>query len=264
MRDRILYFLLIVIIFISCNKQNKFPEPVTSPVDTEIVKLQGSLLNGFKNEVDAQNKFFGQAVNPENIVSIQQDYRAKNENFDLGKFETSWENFRNEAENGLGSYDAAQKWFEITGLLFQLTGKVVYADELERIAYTNFFGTANENNLKNALVPYIFTRNVDHIHVNLFTPAEISYEHSLGGHVEIIQNTDFPRSGSIKLHFSMETKRYLEVFIRIPGWAKDVSVEVKGVKYFAGPGNYCKVAKKWKEGDVVEIEIPVANRPDYL
>lgn len=264
MRARILFFFLIVILFVSCKMQHKFPEPVTRPVEPEIVNLKDGFFSGFEKGDDSQNKKSGKEIYPESLVSLQDEYITKDERFDLRKFEEEWQNFRNETASDIQEKEAIQKWFEITGLLFQLTGNAVYAEELERIAFTNFFGTANESELESMIGPYIFTRNVDHIHVNLFIPAEISYNHSLGGDVGITQETDFPRSGSIKLHFSMETKRYIEIFVRIPGWTKEASVEVKGVKYFAVPGNYCKVAKKWKEGDVIEIEIPLADKPRYL
>ena len=262
MRTRILFFILIVIIVSSCSQ--RFPEPVTSPVESEIVNLKDSLFSGFETGDDTQTMESGNEIYPENLESIQDGYITKDERFDLRAFEEGWQNFRNEMGSGTGGKEATQKWFEITGLLFQLTGNAVYAEELERIAFTNFFGTANENELEKMIEPYVFTRSVDHIHVNLFTPAEISYNHSLGGDVGITQETDYPRSGSIKLHFSMETKRYIEIFVRIPSWADDASVEVKGVKYFAVPGNYCKVAKKWKEDDVVEIEFSVTGKPQYL
>jgi DUF1680 family protein len=62
----------------------------------------------------------------------------------------------------------------------------------------------------------------------------------------------------------METKRYIELWIRIPEWAHNASVTVKGVKYLSQPGSYSRVAKQWKEGDVVEVELPLQNVPGYL
>lgn len=264
MRARTLFFFFIFIVFVSCSKRHKFPEPVTRPVESEIVNLKDGFFSGFKTDDDTQKMKAGKEIYPESLAVFQQEYNAKDESLDLRKFEEEWQNFRNETASDIQGKEATQKWFEITGLLFQLTGNAVYAEELERIAFTNFFGTANKSELESMIEPYIFTRSVDHIHVNLFAPAEISYNHSLGGNVSIIQETDFPQRGSIKLHFSMEIKRYIEIFVRIPGWANEASVEVKGVKYFAVPGNYCKVAKKWKEGDVIEIEFPVTEKPRHL
>jgi len=98
----------------------------------------------------------------------------------------------------------------------------------------------------------------------MFIPSEISYSHSMGGEVKIWQETNYPQSGSVRVNFSMTEKQYIEVFIRIPSWAEDASVEVNGVKYFAPPGSFSKISKKWKEGDVVEIEFPISKKPDYL
>ena len=81
------------------------------------------------------------------------------------------------------------------------------------------------------------------------------------GEVTFRQETDYPKSGSVKLYFGMTERRYIELFIRIPSWAEGTHVNVKGVKYFADPGSYCKILKKWKEGDVVDIEFPINKKP---
>jgi DUF1680 family protein len=105
----------------------------------------------------------------------------------------------------------------------------------------------------------VLTKNGDHIYVNLFNPVEINYQHSLGGEVTFRQETTYPESGSVRLHFDNAENRYIELYIRIPEWAEGTSVVVKKVKYFTQPGSYCVIAKKWKQGDVVEIELPIEN-----
>jgi DUF1680 family protein len=62
----------------------------------------------------------------------------------------------------------------------------------------------------------------------------------------------------------METKRYIELFIRIPEWAEEATVIEKGVKYVATPGSYCQITRKWSEGDMVEINFPTEKMPEYL
>lgn len=196
------------------------------------------------------------------LIDFQQMYFQKDEGFELEKFLASWQEFKNNPSLHQLTHQENLQWFHVTGFLFQLTGKVSFAEELEKIAWNSFSGHPH---VFNSLVsPYIFTKNVDHIHINLFLPNEIRYEHTLGGEVKIVQESDFPESGNIKINFSMEIKRYIEVFIRIPTWAEGASVTVKGVKYFAQPGQYSIIAKKWKEGDVIDIEFPLENLPDYL
>ncbi len=223
-----------------------------SPLKNEFITEQ-------KNLQAATGEMFA-ALNE--LSGFQQMYLQENEEFELEKFLASWQKFKNNTSSHQLTQEENLQWFQITGFLFQLTGEARFAEEMEKIAWNSFAG---ESQLFDSLVsPYIFTKNVDHIHINLFLPKEISYQHTLGGGVKIAQKTSFPESGSIRINFNMEIKRYIEVFVRIPVWAEGTSVTVKGVKYFAQPGQYCIIAKKWKEGDVIEIEFPHENLPDYL
>ena len=145
-------------------------------------------------------------------------------------------------------------WIEITGFLLEITGKPVYAEALQQISSNENIGLS-ESDTKTAgqlLMPCIFTKNVDHIFVNLFVNSSVEYVHSLGGQVKITQ--ELTGSGRLLLKFSTTEKRYIEVNILIPTWATNATVTEKNVKYVATPGEYCLIARKWKEGDVVEVK----------
>lgn len=257
-----LFFLGVIFQFtLACSNQVKFPEMVTQPVIKNGEEIYA------EKEIGAGEKVFQNGnveiqTDLQLLISFHQKYFQKNEEFDLENFITNWEKFHQSTRLSQLNQQEVIHFFQMTGFLFQLTGEAKFAEEMEEIAWESF---RNKPQFFDSLIsPYIFTKNVDHIHVNLFLPAEISYEHTLGGAVKIMQETDFPESGSIRLNFSMEIKRYIEVFVRIPAWAEGASVTVKGVKYFAQPGEYCIIAKKWKEDDVIEIEFPLGNLPDYL
>jgi hypothetical protein len=244
----------------SCSFHEKFPEPVTLPVTNNgEVFLATTELGSGQNDVQ-HKKNMPATLN--DLFEMQQMYLQEDRQFVLENFFNSWTAFKNTTTLNRLTEEEVFQWFKLTGFAFQLTGKAECAEEMEKVAWQRFSG---KSGLFDSLVsPYIFTKKVDHIHVNLFLPNEISYAHTLGGNVNIVQETDFPKSGSIRLNFSMEIKRYIEIFVRIPSWAENASVTVKGVKYFAQPGRYSIIAKKWKEGDVVEIEFPMENIPDYL
>jgi hypothetical protein len=261
MKFRYLFFAAFAVLLSSCKHQVKFPKFVTEKVERENVKIMGDLPreNSFQTEsvVDKNESL------PESLLQYQQQYAKRSETFDMNSFQQEWQNFKVQKDITDLDEQNLKNWFDVTGFLFQLTGDEMFAAELERIVWLSFEGIAADVP-DSVFEPFIFTKNVDHIHLNLFLPAEISYDHTLGGHVKIVQETSFPQSGSVRLNFSMEIKRYIEVFVRIPTWAEGATVTVKGVKYFTQPGEYCIIAKKWKEGDVVEIEFPLNNLPDYL
>jgi hypothetical protein len=259
---RLLFTGIFFQIIFSCSYHEKFPEPVTQPVHPsgkEFLAEQDMLTTRENQENGKEN---GLSVELDELIGFQHMYFQKDEQFELETFLASWQDLKNNLKTNQLSHEEIFQWFRLTGFLFQLTGKARFAEELEEIAWKKF--SAQPQVFDSLVSPYIFTKNVDHIHVNLFLPKEISYEHTLGGAVKIVQETDFPKSGSIRLNFSMEIKRYIEIFVRIPTWAEGASVTVKGVKYFVTPGLYSIIAKKWKEGNVIEIEFPLENLPDYL
>jgi hypothetical protein len=263
MRYQFIILPILSVFLISCN-QNKFPEKVTQKVNPDNVKLNDVF---FESEAAGRDTTQGgkkYEFRLDSLMSFLKKYEEKTSGCNIENFKESWDSTLERVRTVDIGVETAKKWFRASGLIFELSGEAKYSEELERLVYTSFKRNLTENEIENITRPFIFTKNVDHIHVNIFIPSEISYNHSLGGEVKIEQKTDYPSSGSLRVHFNMTQKRYIELNIRIPSWAEDASVEVKGVKYFAAPGSYCQIAKKWKEGDVVEIEFPISKKPDYL
>ena len=263
MRYQFIILPILSVFLISCN-QNKFPEKVTQKVNPDNVKLNDVF---FESEAAGRDTTQGgkkYEFRLDSLMSFLKKYEEKTSGCNIENFEESWDSTLERVRTVDIGVETAKKWFRASGLIFELSGEAKYSEELERLVYTSFKRNLTENEIESFTKPYVFTKYVDHIHVNLFIPSEISYSHSMGGDVKIWQETDYPESGSVFLKFSMTDKQYIELFVRIPSWAEDASVGVKGVKYIAPPGGYCKIAKKWKEGDVVEIEFPISKRPDYL
>ncbi len=255
--------LILFVFLISCN-QNRFPEKVTQKVNPGNVKLNDHFFETELSNRDSVSEEKKYEFRLNSLMAFLKKYEEEASDFNTENFKENWDNTLERIEEVDIGTETAKKWFRATGLLFELTGEAKYSQELERVIYTSFKRNLAENEIEELVKPYVFTKNVDHVHVNLFVPSEISYRHSMGGEVKIRQETNYPESGRVRLKFSMTDKQYIELFIRIPSWAEDASVIVKGVKYIAPPGGYSKIAKKWKEGDVVEIEFPISKKSDYL
>lgn len=263
MRYLSVFPLLLIVFLISCG-YNKFAEPVTQRVKSDNVKLNDVF---FETEVARRDTISGGKkynFRLDSLMSFLTKYEAKAADFNIENYRENWDSTLERMKAVDIGAETAKNWFRVTGRLFELTGKAKYSEELERVVYTDFKRNLAENEIEELVEPYVYTKYVDHVHVNLFVPSQISYSHSMGGDVKIWQETGYPESGSVFVKFSLTEKQYIELFVRIPSWADDASVEVKGVKYIAPPGGYCKIAKKWKEGDVVEIEFPISEKPDYL
>jgi hypothetical protein len=255
-------FAILAFLFIaSCNSSDNAPDFKTYKIIPDSAR--------FYNETESLfHKRFANAetgIHPglDSMFHLQLTYFSEKNKFNLNRFRIFWEQFRKEIQNRELSNEEVFAWVDLTGFLFQLTGEAMVAEEFERVVWLYFKHTPDMQP-DSVVMPYVFTKNTDRIHVNLFLPAEISFEHSMGGKVVITQKTDFPQSGNILLVFGVETKQYIELYVRIPSWAENASVTVKGVKYVALPGSYSQIAKKWKQGDEAKVEISLENLPRYM
>ena len=257
-------FSFLLLIILSCSQKEQFPAKKSEKVALDKVIINSSFISETKKvTVDSVHlSDFGKEL--KELLQYKQWFEEQNTNFDLDKVESLWDNQKTERTNF--NFEGITSWIEITGFLFEITGNAKYAEELDSIASQNktSFSDSEIKEIENQLIPFIFTKNVDHIHVNLFANATIKYNHTLNGAVEITQETNIPESGKIQIKFKMEIKRYIELFIRIPEWAEGATVTQKGVKYVTHPGEYCQISRKWGEGDMVEIAFPTERIPEYL
>lgn len=142
------------------------------------------------------------------------------------------------------------EWLQLNEDLVRYFGEVCFADELEKI----FYNSRSPDIVNDSMIKQVcYTRRYDRIYVNLYSPSTFDFEHTTGGHVRLIQETNYPNVGHVSFKFEVEDKRYVDLFIRIPEWAEFSSVTAKGVKYPVYPGQYTEVATMWQSGDKVEV-----------
>ena len=254
MKNIFLLFSLIPL-FLSCSHEKQFPDYLTQKVSKEqlTANLPDTMSGNFKK--DSRHVSYQSADCLNQVTTSVNYYIERNPDFNFKRFVINWNECKDEITYSDLNEMELEKWIEATGLLLQLTSDARYAEELEKIFYHT-----SSNTIKKEVAGYAITKNVDHLHVNLFIPAKIQYEHSLKGSVSMLMETSYPEKGKVDLIFNMEKKRYVELFIRIPSWAKDAHVTAEGVKYLAPPGGYCKIARQWKEGDSVQIIFPLHDR----
>lgn len=154
--------------------------------------------------------------------------------------------------------DIVTNWYKLNLELFKLKGDPVFVDELNKIVLAPDSKYFLNDNLFKQLV---FTKMNDQIYVNIFTESSAHYQHTTGGTIRITQETNFPNEGHVIIRFETSDKRFVELFIFIPSWAENATVTVGGVKYKAIPGEYCRVAKMWKSGNIAEIYLEHPQMP---
>lgn len=116
-------------------------------------------------------------------------------------------------------------------------------------------GTGFENHAKYNEAIYYRTENG--LYVNLFIPSELNW-HKKG--LKVRQQTNFPDDGNVKLIISVDKEIKMPIYLRYPSWTKNVEVKVNGkkVNIKQKPSSYIPIDRTWKDGDIVEINYPMA------
>jgi len=130
-------------------------------------------------------------------------------------------------------------------------------------------GTGMENHGKYG--QFIYTHaGADSLYVNLFIASRL-HDPDLG--LTLTQTTSFPYEESTKLTVNLKKSRKFTLMLRHPGWCGDMTVRVNGkaLGTKSTAGSYVGVNRKWRDGDVVEIALPMQfsierlrNRPEYI
>lgn len=147
--------------------------------------------------------------------------------------------------------EAIQKWVELNIALVKLSGEVRFGDAIEKI----MSGTENIFIPEKLLKSAFYTHVDDKIFINLIGSSSIEYQHTTGGNVKFIQETNYPEGDVMTLKSECSDKRFVEIFIRIPSWAVNPTVTYGNVKYVARPGEYTQISRKWKTGDEISVDL---------
>ena len=150
-----------------------------------------------------------------------------------------------------GTIAVAEKWVDLNIALLKLSGEVKFGDAIEDLLYKFPRLVLTEKQLKSIM----YTHIDDRIFINEFGSSSFNYQHTTGGNVRLIQQTDYPLGNEMILICEVADVRYMDVFIRIPSWAVNPTVTHGNVKYVARPGEYCEIYRKWNNGDEIQVRL---------
>lgn len=97
-----------------------------------------------------------------------------------------------------------------------------------------------------------------------YAPCHFSAEAD-GVQVEFREKTYYPMDGAVRVDISMpgRKKASFALNFRIPSWAEGADVRVNGVSLNGViPGHMCRIERKWRDGDSVELDFPMTVRTD--
>ncbi len=123
-------------------------------------------------------------------------------------------------------------------------------------------GTGMENHGKYG--EFIYTHSSDSLFLNLFIASELNWKEK---GIKLKQENKFPYEENTKLTIT-DGKAKFKLMLRYPAWVEDgkMSVKINGKAFpiTAHSGSYVMIDRKWKTGDVVEVELPMHNSFEEL
>ncbi len=151
------------------------------------------------------------------------------------------------------------------------TGEVVYNLALEMGGYKEFqdpgyftccIGTAMETHSKYS--QSIYFHNNESLYAFQYIASKLNWNEKA---VTITQQTQFPESQKTTFNIECANPTRFTFYIRYPYWCQsgfEVLVNGKKQTIKTTPGSFIPVNRKWKNGDVVEVNMPFGLRLETM
>ena len=95
----------------------------------------------------------------------------------------------------------------------------------------------------------------------LYNSSEVSAKVGAGKGtvVTLKQTTHYPFDENIKIEVNAASPANFPLYLRIPNWCVNAKLIINGVVQTValGAGSYARIERKWKQGDVVELVLPM-------
>lgn len=91
--------------------------------------------------------------------------------------------------------------------------------------------------------------------VNLYNALEADAHTAKGHKVGLKVRTVFPKNGKVEIEVNPEKRERFDIKLRIPSWSRNTVVRVNGRLLLAEAGKYLNVNRKWKKGDIIELDL---------
>lgn len=119
------------------------------------------------------------------------------------------------------------------------------------------YGTGMESFAK--LADSIYFHNNDALFVNLFAPSVLDWR---AKGIKVTQNTTFPENERMNFRIEAKKTESFAMNFRVPYWAtKGIQVKVNGKAVDTAkvqPVSWFQIEREWKNGDTVELTIPMS------
>ena len=76
--------------------------------------------------------------------------------------------------------------------------------------------------------------------------------------ITLKEETHYPFDTAVKFIVSAPEAVTFPLYLRIPSWCKGARIKVAGRATSVKGGQYARIERQWKDGDIVELELPMA------
>jgi DUF1680 family protein len=187
--------------------------------------------------------------------------------------------------------------FKITRYLLRVTRDPLYGDSMERVMYNTVLGAkplqpdgrtfyyadynfAGKKFYKDGrwpccsgTMPQIaadygisaYFRDPGSVYVNLYIPSTLQWIQD-GSHFTLEQSTNYPLDSAVQFAVQSAQPKSFVLRFRIPAWTAAATLLVNGKASRAPvqPGTFASIEREWKNGDRIELELPMKNRLEAI
>jgi len=95
--------------------------------------------------------------------------------------------------------------------------------------------------------------------LNYYAPCSITVPLSSGNNLTIVQQTEYPIDGKVRITINLEQPEKFNLRIRIPSWSKKAHLSLNGRELNnLLPGSYFPLDREWKDGDILQLELDMS------
>ena len=111
-----------------------------------------------------------------------------------------------------------------------------------------------------SLPSYVYSTSRDGVFVNLFNDSELNWHLEDGTGLRIVQSTNYPWDGEVKLRLYPAKPSQFALRLRWPEWAANAEFTINGSRVTGdfNRGSFVALTRTWQAGDVVELVLPIS------
>jgi len=93
-----------------------------------------------------------------------------------------------------------------------------------------------------------------------YSPSSVKAKVGKGTEVTILEETDYPFRGDVKLTITTEKPVRFPLWLRVPAWADSIQFNFKGRTRTAAAGSSVRLNERWENDDEITFRIPMNIR----